>query len=142
MALAVIAINTVSTGGLVAVTLRQRPAIVAAHGKSEAESPPGPVLRMEPLIIQLRRTPEDTGERYLRVAFDLEMKNDADRSLVVSRQGPINDALIGYFSDRTADELRGGAGLAHLKNAVVERLKPIVPGHLPRTVYITDFLIQ
>jgi flagellar basal body-associated protein FliL len=141
MVLAVIAINTVSTGGLVAVTLRGRPAS-GREAPAKADAGPGPILRMEPLIIQLRRSAEDNGERYLRVAFDLEMRTETDRSLFLSRQARINDSLISYFSDRTAGELRGGSGLAVLKEALVERLKPILPGHLPRMVYITDFLIQ
>ena len=141
MALAVVAINTVTTGGLVAVTLRQRPAAATPVAR-EAEAAPGPVLRMESLIIQLRREGEDSGERYLRVAFDLEMKNDADRSLFVSRQARVNEALIYYFSDRTPTDLRGGAGLAHIKQAVQDLLTTIVLGHGPKTVYITDFLIQ
>jgi hypothetical protein len=29
-----------------------------------------------------------------------------------------------------------------MKEALIDRLRPILPGHLPRTVYITDFLIQ
>src|SRR4051812_2241183 len=99
MVLAVIAINTVSTGGLVAVTLRGRPAS-GREAPAKPDAGPGPILRMEPLIIQLRRSAEDNGERYLRVAFDLEMRTETDRSLFLSRQARISDSLISYFSDR------------------------------------------
>jgi flagellar basal body-associated protein FliL len=140
MVLAVIAINTVSTGGLVAVTLRQRPAIGAPASKESLA--PGPMLRMEPLIIQLRRGREDNSERYLRIAFDLEMKNDVDRSAYLSRLARVNDALISYFSDQCASDLRGRAGLEHIKEAMASRLKIILPGHMPKMIYVTDYLIQ
>jgi flagellar basal body-associated protein FliL len=141
MVLAVIAINSATTGGLVAVTLR-RPAGVGPAVVKAADAAPGPMLRMEPLVIQLRRGGQDSGERYLRVAFDLEMKNDHDRSAFLSRMSRINDSLITYFSDRTAADLRGGDGLVAIKDALTDRLRPILPGHLPKKVYITDFLIQ
>src|SRR5205814_2211312 len=117
-------------------------AAVGVAQTSTADAASAVVLRMEPLIIQLRRGGEDTGERYLRVAFDLEMKNESDRSAFLARQTRINDALITYFSDRTAVELRGGSGLDTIKEALVGRLKTVLPGHLPKMVYITDFLIQ
>jgi flagellar basal body-associated protein FliL len=141
MVLAVIAINTVSTGGLVAVTLRQRPAM-GAPVKPAVDPGPGPMLRMEPLIIQLRRTREDNSERYLRLSLDFEMQNEADRSAYLSRLSRVNDSLLSFFSDQSVAEVKGGPGLEHIKAVVAERLKAILPGHAPKKVYITDFLIQ
>jgi flagellar basal body-associated protein FliL len=141
VALAVMAINTVPTGGLVVLTIRQGRPI---DGGAQANDPnaPGPMLRMEPLIIQLKPGPDDAGERYLRVAFDLEMKSYADRAAFQRQLPRINDGIISYFSDHTPDDLRGGHGLAHVKAALEAQVAHVLPGHAPKTVYITDFLLQ
>jgi flagellar basal body-associated protein FliL len=143
MALAVITINTVPTGGLVVLTLRQsRGAIHQGREGHRSVDSTGPVFRMDSIILQLRRGAGDQSERYLRVAFDLEMKNDADRSILASRLTRVNDTLLSYFSDRTADELRGAGGILHVKEAVLGRLAGVLSGHTPKMVYVTDFLIQ
>lgn len=142
IALAVITINTVPTGGLVVLTIRQSQGSFLRSDGVEAVQPTGPVFPMEAIVLQLRRGPTDKDEHYLRVAFDLEMKNEADRSLLASRMSQVNDCLLSYFSDLTAQQLRGAGGILHVKEAVLVRLKGVLSGHTPKTVYITDFLIQ
>jgi flagellar basal body-associated protein FliL len=141
VALAVMAINTVPTGGLVVLTIRQgRP----VDGGAQVGDPnaPGPMVRMEPLIIQLKPGPDDVNERYLRVAFDVELKSQADRFAYQRQLSRINDGLISYFSDHTPDDLRGGRGLAHIKAVLEAQVARLLPGRAPKTVYITDFLLQ
>jgi flagellar basal body-associated protein FliL len=140
MVLAVLAVNTASTGGLVVLAVNQGHAR-SAHVRSDA-AVTGPMLQMEPFVIQLRRGASDNGERYLRVAFDLELRTEADRSAFNHYSARVNDALISYFSDHTVEELRGANGLMHVKEALFTQLEKVIPGHTPKTVYITDFLIQ
>jgi flagellar FliL protein len=100
---------------------------------------PGPILKLENFVIQLRGVDQD---RYVRVSFDLEVAADLDREAVQSRLPQIRDSIITFFSDRTLDELRGSEGIERTKTSIMKRLEEIVPGRRVRAVYITDFIIQ
>jgi flagellar protein FliL len=120
----------------------------AAKGEGAPEQPgdpsdpagaPGPILKLENFIIQLRGTDTD---RYVRVAFDLELASEADRSPVQARMPHIRDAIISYFSDRSLDELRGSEGMDRIKTAVLKKLEEIAGGKRVRSVFITELVIQ
>jgi len=111
----------------------------AGEGSSDPAGAPGPILKLENFIIQLRGTDTD---RYVRVAFDLELAREADRSAVQARMPHIRDAVISYFSDRALDELRGSEGMEHVKAAVLKRLDEIVGAKRVRSVFITELVIQ
>jgi flagellar FliL protein len=115
----------------------------AGHGESAAAADPngapGPILKLENFIIQLRGTDTD---RYVRVAFDLELGSEGDRALVQARMPHIRDAIISYFSDRSLDELRGSEGMDRIKAAVLKKLDDILAAHRVRSVFITELVIQ
>ena len=100
---------------------------------------PGPILKLENFIIQLRGTDTD---RYVRVAFDLELATEGERSVVQARMPHIRDAIISYFSDRSLDELRGSEGMERVKTAVLKKLDEIVGPKKVRSVFITELVIQ
>jgi len=119
----------------------------AAHGGAAGESganldpagSPGPILKLDNFIIQLRGTDTD---RYVRVAFDLELATEGDRSAVQTRMPHIRDAIIAYFSDRSLDELRGSEGMERVKTAVLKKLDEILGAKKVRSVFITELVIQ
>ncbi|HJX63469.1 MAG TPA: flagellar basal body-associated FliL family protein [Polyangia bacterium] len=112
----------------------------AGAGAGPGHAPaPGPVLKLENFVIQLRGVDQD---RYVRVAFDVEVTADADKEVVQARLPQIRDSVISYFSDRTLDELRGSEGIERTKVALMKRLDEIVPGRRVHALYVTDFIIQ
>lgn len=121
----------------------------AGHGQSQGKGEgaasadpngaPGPILKLENFIIQLRGTDTD---RYVRVAFDLELGGEGDRAPVQARMPHIRDAIISYFSDRALDELRGSEGMDRIKQAVSKKLDEILAAHRVRSVFITELVIQ
>ena len=147
----ILVVNVAMMGAVLFMVMRKpaahTPAAVEApaageHGEAAAggHGPgPGPVLKLENFVIQLRGVDQD---RYVRVAFDVEVTTDADKEVVQARLPQIRDSVITYFSDRTLDELRGSEGIERTKLALVKRLDEIVPGHRVRALYITDFIIQ
>jgi flagellar FliL protein len=107
------------------------------HG--EKGGGPGPMVKLENFVIQLKAV---DAERYVRVAFDLEVNADPDKDVIQARLSQIRDSIISYFSDRTLDELRGSDGMDHIKQTLLKRLDGVVPGHRLKAIYITDFIIQ
>jgi flagellar FliL protein len=148
----ILVVNVAMMGAVLFMVMRKpaaphAPAVVEApaageHGEAAAggHGPgPGPVLKLENFVIQLRGVDQD---RYVRVAFDMEVTTDTDKEVVQARLPQIRDSVITYFSDRTLDELRGSEGIERTKIALMKRLDEIVPGRRVRALYITDFIIQ
>jgi flagellar protein FliL len=109
------------------------------HGAPGGAPKPGPILKLENFVIQLRGVDQD---RYVRVSFDIEVAADIDREAVQVRLPQIRDSIISFFSDRTLDELRGSEGIERTKMSIMKRMEEIVPGRRVRALYITDFIIQ
>jgi len=149
----ILVVNVAMMGAVLFMVMRKPSASAPAPASVEAPAPsehgeaaagghgpgPGPVLKLENFVIQLRGVDQD---RYVRVAFDVEVTTDADKEVVQARLPQIRDSVITYFSDRTLDELRGSEGIERTKLALAKRLDEIVPGHRVLALYITDFIIQ
>jgi flagellar FliL protein len=150
--------NTLLVGGVLMFVMKKQapvgvvaPAAAAAgeHGEKPAEGKPGehggptagpgPMVKLENFVIQLKAV---DSERYVRVAFDLELGAEPDKDVIQARLSHIRDSVISYFSDRTLDELRGSDGMEHIKQTLLKRLDGVVPGHRIKAIYITDFIVQ
>jgi flagellar FliL protein len=99
----------------------------------------GPMTRFDNFTVQLKSADVD---RYARMSLELESPNDISKAAVEKRVPPIRDAVLGYLTDRTAEELRGSDGLKQVKQALLQRLEEIVPGNHVKSLFITDFIIQ
>jgi flagellar FliL protein len=153
-----VVMNTLLMVGVL-VFVMKRPAVHAEagageHGKAEEKSEHGseakgehgkegpavgPTVRFENFTVQLK---SNDVERYAHTSIELELTDDAAKALVEKRTAPIRDAVLGYLTDRTAEELRGSEGLKQMKEALLKRLDEIIPGKRINTVFITDFIIQ
>ena len=108
-------------------------------GKKGSYAPPGPILKLENFVIQLKTVDAD---RYVRLAFDIEVGNDLDKEAVQSHLSHIRDLVISYFADRTLDELRGSEAMERTKAILIKRIDEIVPGRRIKNLFITDFIVQ
>jgi len=150
--------NTALIGGVLFFVMK-RPAQVAAKPSTEgapaegAEGAgadgkprpikgyiiPGPILKLENFVIQLKTVDQD---RYVRVAFDIEVENDQDKEAINHHLSHIRDQVISYFADRTLEELRGSEAMERTKASLIKRIDQVVPGHRIKNLFITDFIIQ
>jgi len=119
----------------------------AAHGEKGAAGDEGEAgggedgttLRLDAFIVQVRSA---EGDRYAHITIEVAVGGEADKKPFESRMPRIRDAVIGYISDRTEDELRGSEGLSQLKEALSKKLNDIVPGHRVHGIFVTEFIIQ
>lgn len=108
-------------------------------GKKGGYTPPGPILKLENFVIQLKTVDAD---RYVRLAFDIEVANDLDKEAVQAHLSHIRDLVISFFADRTLDELRGSEAMERTKATLIKRIDDIVPGRRIKNLFITDFIVQ
>ena len=110
-----------------------------SDGKKGAYSKPGPILKLENFVIQLKTVDAD---RYVRLAFDIETANEVDKQAVTDHLSHIRDLVISYFADRTLDELRGSEAMERTKATLIKRIDELVPGRRIKNLFITDFIVQ
>ena len=110
-----------------------------AAGPAEGHLKPGPILKLENFVIQLKTADTD---RYVRLAFDVEVPTEADKAAVTDYLSHIRDTVISYFADRTLDELRGSEAMERTKAVLMKKIDDVVPGRRIKNVYITDFIVQ
>ncbi|HVR61763.1 MAG TPA: flagellar basal body-associated FliL family protein [Polyangia bacterium] len=108
-------------------------------GGGKEEGAVGPTVRFDNFTVQLK---SNDVERYAHMSLELELFDEAGKAIIERRSAPIRDAVLGYLTDRTAEELRGSDGLRDVKTALLKRLEEIVPGKRIANVFITDFIIQ
>lgn len=109
------------------------------HGAPAAGEGPGPTMRLENFVVQVRAT---EGDRYAHMTLELELTAELDKKSFETRMPRIRDGVISYLADRNEDELRGSEGLGQIKEALVKKIDEIVPGHRIRGLFITEFIIQ
>ena len=100
---------------------------------------PGPILKLENFVIQLKTVDQD---RYVRLAFDVEVSTEDDKTAITAHMSHIRDLVIAYFADRTLDELRGSEAMERTKATLIKKIDEIVPGKRIKNLFITDFIVQ
>lgn len=108
-------------------------------GEHGEESGPGPSMRLDNFIVQVRAA---EGDRYAHLTMELEIGAESDKKAFEMRMPRIRDTVIGYLADRSEDELRGSEGLGQVKEALIKKIDEIVPGKRIRGLFITEFIIQ
>ncbi len=105
----------------------------------EEDEGPGPLVQLDDFVVQLRNPEFD---RYVRVRFHVEVKDD-DYIADIEKNAPIiRDDFIRYLSDRTFEELRGSQGLKRTKEELFQHLITVIPPEKVNNLLITKFVVQ
>lgn len=151
-------LNTLLVAGVLVFTLTRKQAPAAAPapapaatgepagaaagkgpGPGEGVGGMGPTVHLENFIVQLKAV---DAERFAHLGIDLEVGGEDDKGRIAAQLPRIRDAVIMYLADRTADELRGSEGMGRVKEALLERMRKMVPTARIAAVLITDFIVQ
>jgi len=105
----------------------------------ESAGQPGPTLRLADFVVHLR---DPEAERYARISFEMELRDEKAKDIVGARMPQIRDSFLVYLSDRTADDLRGSDALARVKSALTQKLQELAPAGAVRALYMTELVVQ
>jgi flagellar FliL protein len=108
-------------------------------GAKAAEAGPGPTMRLADFVVHLR---DPDTDRYARVSFELELKDEKSKEGLTARLPQVRDAFLVYLSDRSSEELRGGEAIARVKNALAMKLGEVARDVPVRALYITELVVQ
>ena len=99
----------------------------------------GPTYPLEVFIVNLAGT---SGERYLKVTVELELK---DSSLIIElekRKPQVRDSILLLLSSKTFEDIATFKGKTKIRNQITARLNGILmPGSIKK-VYFTEFVVQ
>jgi flagellar FliL protein len=167
---ALVAINSLLTTGVLAVTLLKEPPPppapadgkqgeaaegedgeeAAAEGEEGEVGEDGEVVPRKKAIrgpieklddiVIQLRNPE--FDRFARIGFEVELGDEEDLEFLKAYKPRLRDTFIAWLSDRTYEELRGSRGLAMVKKKLTEKADEILPGGRIKALYITSFVVQ
>ncbi len=109
--------------------------------KKKPQAPPiiGTLWPMEPYIVNLR---DNNGERYLKVALQLEMSNPELLSELNLLKPKLRDSTLDLLSAKSYQELQEFSGKQKLREDIMIRLNSFLTSGKIVRIYFTDFVIQ
>jgi flagellar FliL protein len=104
-----------------------------------AESSVGIIYPMKPFIVNLA---DDTGGRYLKVKFEMELNDEKLVPEIEKRMPQLTDSVIMLLSSKTYKEIQNYEGKDRMRNEITLRLNSFLREGFIRRIYFTEFVMQ
>jgi flagellar basal body-associated protein FliL len=101
------------------------------------EPPAHPTVPLAGSLVHLLRGETDSAERHASIQLDRK-----DLAMVAQHMPMMREAVLSYFSDRTAREIKAPGSLARIKEDLLPRLNRALPAPRVRALYITQIVVQ
>jgi len=99
----------------------------------------GPTFPLDSFIVNLAGT---SGERYLKITIELELKDISLTSELEKRKPQVRDTILLLLSSKTFEDVATFKGKTEIRNQITARLNGILaPGSIKK-VYFTEFVVQ
>jgi flagellar FliL protein len=84
----------------------------------------------------------ESGNRYLKVALDLELSDIKLQPEMDHKKSLIRDIIIRTFSSKTFEEISTLKGKDKLKDEVLDKINENLSDGQVKNIYFTDFVVQ
>ena len=99
----------------------------------------GPMYPMAQFVVNLL---SESGNRYLKVAVDLELSDPKLQPEMDHKKSLIRDIIIRTFSSKTFEEVSTLKGKDKLKEEVLDKINENLSDGQVKNIYFTDFVVQ
>lgn len=99
----------------------------------------GPMYPMAPFVVNLL---SETGNRFLKVAVDLELSDAKAQPEMDHKKSLVRDIIIRTFSSKTFEEISTLKGKDKLKEEVLDKINENLSDGQIKNIYFTDFVVQ
>lgn len=110
-----------------------------ASESKETVKKPGPMLKLDPFVVNLD---EPRGAHYLRVAIELEVKDEDALPVVEERMVVLRDRFISALSSKRLSDLTRPQDKEALREELLDLSREATGKRLVKGVYFTEFLTQ
>jgi len=118
--------------------------VKAEKKKSSSKKPTdhlaiGPMYPMAQFVVNLL---SESGNRFLKVAVDLELSDPKLQPEMDHKKSLIRDIIIRTFSSKTFEEISTLKGKDKLKEEVLDKINENLSDGQVKNIYFTDFVVQ
>ncbi len=99
----------------------------------------GPMYPMAQFVVNLL---SESGNRFLKVAIDLELSDVKLQPEMDHKKSLIRDIVIRTFSSKTFEEVSTLKGKDKLKEEVLDKINQTLSDGYVKNIYFTDFVVQ
>jgi len=99
----------------------------------------GPMYPMAQFVVNLL---SESGNRFLKVAVDLELSDPKLQPEMDHKKSLIRDIIIRTFSSKTFEEISTLKGKDKLKEEVLDKINENLSDGQVKNIYFTDFVVQ
>ena len=99
----------------------------------------GPMYPMAQFVVNLL---SESGNRFLKVAVDLELSDVKLQPEMDHKKSLIRDIIIRTFSSKTFEEISTLKGKDKLKEDVLDKINENLSDGQVKNIYFTDFVVQ
>ena len=103
------------------------------------ESGMGIMYPMRPFIVNLA---DDSGGRYLKVKFEMELNSRELLPEIEKRMPQLTDSVIMLLSSKTCKDIASYEGKDRMRNEIQLRLNSFLTRGFIRKIYFTEFVMQ
>lgn len=107
--------------------------------KEDSESSVGVIYPMRPFIVNLA---DESGGRYLKVKFELELDTKDLVPEIESRMAQLTDSVIMLLSSRSYKDIASYEGKDRMRNEIMLRLNSFLVSGSIKKIYFTEFVMQ
>lgn len=111
----------------------------AADAEEREKSKPGPIFKMAPFVVNLD---EPRGSHYLRIAVELEVRDEESKAQVEERLVILRDRFISALSAKRIADLTRPQDKDALREELLDLARDTMKSRAVRAVYFTEFLTQ
>ena len=99
----------------------------------------GPMYPMAQFVVNLL---SESGNRFLKVAVDLELSDAKLQPEMDQKKSLVRDIIIRTFSSKTFEEISTLKGKDKLKEEVLNKINENLSDGYIKNIYFTDFVVQ
>ncbi|XPV76379.1 MAG: flagellar basal body-associated FliL family protein [Desulfovibrio sp.] len=99
----------------------------------------GLIVSLPPFLVNLA---DPLGRRYLKLALDVEVRDEQSKMDLEKKTPQIRDTMLLLLSSKTFEQLATLKDKIELKQDIVRRLNQIVGRNKVLRVYITEMVVQ